>query len=709
VAGRCTKRPCAASYTVVIFALVLVPTLLLSQAPPRAETEREVRTLVLALRSEKAEDRDLATRKLCDLGEAARSELDSATRGEDPEVAGRARFILRVIEIRGRLTRNLLDSFRGLDVELASGDPHEWTTAFLACRVRDAEGRRKHPGLGRSDVEPLAAPALRGARTPLELDAVCSAIAKEGHRTASPELITCLRHRNANVRHAALSALVQTDSRSATPEILKLLGDPDGMVRSAAARALGQWRTVEAVPGCLRLLGDPDRAVRQAASRTLAETRAASSVPALLELVQHGSPDARWEALEALGSMHARDAWHGIVPVLQDPDARLRAAAAKALGELGERDVVNSVLPLLEDQDPEVRAWAACALGKLGAKSSAGRLLSLLQDPKLGNRDPVIVGLEELNAAECIPDLRELLRHREPGVRRDAATALCFLKATSAVPDLVGLLAKEIDRDVRMVVVFTLGRIGRPEAAESLVPLLDSAELRTVVIDALADLGARAAAPRLAGLLRSDDRTTCLSTLYALGRLQYAPAIPAIVAFLEDDDETFRTGAAIALGRLGATAAVRPLEKLLEDLDPSTRQAAAGALATLGSRSGVPVLLESRSSLRSLNALRRPDSCKALACRPTDIWPGNSPISLELIRRATGLPVEVAPSLDAGALSWLFMPWAGVPSRTGLGFLEGISCQDGDLILEGDRIRAVPIEEALAFWRKWWAQEAGGK
>jgi len=69
---------------------------------------QDARELIQKLQSDKAGERDDAGRKLKELGDAAIPELESASKGKDPEVAARARALLRAIEIRRKLTPKLL-------------------------------------------------------------------------------------------------------------------------------------------------------------------------------------------------------------------------------------------------------------------------------------------------------------------------------------------------------------------------------------------------------------------------------------------------------------------------------------------------------------------------------------------------------------------------------------------------------------------------
>ena len=117
---------------------------------------QEARELIEKLRSDQIEERDEAARKLKELGKPALRDLDQATKDKDPEVASRARQLIRVIRGVDQLTPSLTKLFPELEVRLGAGTDQDWTVAFLAAL---------NVGLKKEDLEPLAARAVRGAAT----------------------------------------------------------------------------------------------------------------------------------------------------------------------------------------------------------------------------------------------------------------------------------------------------------------------------------------------------------------------------------------------------------------------------------------------------------------------------------------------------------------------------------------------------------------
>ncbi len=184
------------------------------------------------------------------------------------------------------------------------------------------------------------------------------------------------------------------------------------------------------------------------------------------------------------------------------------------------------------------------------------------------------------------------LRDRSPVKRARAAEFLGDLELRSAVPDLCDLL-DDRHREVRIVAVRSLGRIGDPAAAWRLLASLDRADPTPslLVTDALVNLGLDVEVTVSAALdhPRERVRAVCLD---ALGLLGAAGAVPRVARVLDNDASLdVRVAAAATLGRLGTRSGVPPLvDSLGQDRPVPLRAAAARALGELGAVAAVPQL-----------------------------------------------------------------------------------------------------------------------
>ncbi|HEU4339157.1 MAG TPA: hypothetical protein VFS19_03740, partial [Planctomycetota bacterium] len=115
-------------------ALVIV---LLAQAP-----QDSVRELIEKFRSGDVVVREEATRKLKELGKAAKVELEKAVKDPDGEVARLATSLVERLTLQETLAPRLQEQIPGLADKLAFGGDPEWTQAFLAVALKCGDSSR---------------------------------------------------------------------------------------------------------------------------------------------------------------------------------------------------------------------------------------------------------------------------------------------------------------------------------------------------------------------------------------------------------------------------------------------------------------------------------------------------------------------------------------------------------------------------------------
>lgn len=138
--------------------------------------------------------------------------------------------------------------------QLTSGDQAAITTALTAIR-----GASQSAGPLVPVVERLLD---RGAPAPVAKLAI-DALADLAQPSSSSVIARYSRHRDVELRRAAVSALRRTRGPDATPALRAALSDSDGRVRSAAASGLGSLNAIEAMDDLYRAL---DHKVLEAAA-----------------------------------------------------------------------------------------------------------------------------------------------------------------------------------------------------------------------------------------------------------------------------------------------------------------------------------------------------------------------------------------------------------------------------------------------------------
>lgn len=453
------------------------------------EPAQDVQDLVQQLRSEKADVRSEARRKLKEAGRSAQPMLERATRDADPDVASTAKELLRILPMMEKLSPALRTAIPGVEERLVLGGREEWTNAFLEALAYDRNtSLRLNPDVRRADLEFLVGPALQGA-DPGQAQKICRILMGNPLRSAVPELVKLLGSSSCSqLVVAALSGLPFPDTLEA---VLPLLKDKSIEARMRAAETLGGLHLPEGGPPLIALLSDPNDQVKAAAIRALGALRCRDAGPELrkcLRLERH-----RTWSLEALGKVGCKEAVGDIAPYLDAKDQMVRGYAAMALGELGAEETAPRIAKLLipkpNNQEKYGVALALEALGRLGAKDALPLIRPYADDPSVELRCRAICALATLedreSAARIVPSLAE----SDIGVSGAARHALRQFKATEQVPLIVAQIQKDPTRSG--VAVSTLGDLRARDAVPAILPLLESnmAHERAVAADALCRLG----------------------------------------------------------------------------------------------------------------------------------------------------------------------------------------------------------------------------
>lgn len=334
----------------------------------------------------------------------------------------------------------------------------------------------------------------------------------------------------------------------------------------------------------------------------------------------------------------------------------------------------------------------------------------------------VCEGLVQGRAEGAAAGLRPLLRREEPAVLAAAAYALSALGDRASVEPL-GALLRSGDETVRAAAARALGRLDAREWASSLEFLLEQKDCplaQSGALEALEQLGALSAVPRIRPLVKSTTDYLAAQAVGTLGRLKAVEALEDLVPILDNSRGYLRICAIDALGILGREDAVPPLSKILaESEDNRERRSAAVALCRLGWKKAagvlvdesikmsdeVPASIPTGAHLTSLNAIRNRAAWGRLWDQPLQgRHSGGARAVFERLARAAALRVDWS-ALSPEVLKAYEGGWVDVWNKPGRrSMAEGLSAilpAGAEFILEDDVLRVVPKSEALAFWRSW--------
>ncbi|MBZ0284532.1 MAG: HEAT repeat domain-containing protein [Anaerolineae bacterium] len=136
-----------------------------------------------------------------------------------------------------------------------------------------------------------------------------------------------------------------------------------------------------------------------------------------------------------------------------------------------------------------------------------------------------------------------------------------------------------------------LGRIGDARAVDVLIDSLEDPSLRSVSVEALAQIGI----PSIQSLtlaLKNNNADVRRSITGTLGRIASPRAIDPLIGTLQDIDPSVRASAVWALGHIGDKRALEALIKILSDEDAAVRVWGARALENIGDERAIDALIQ---------------------------------------------------------------------------------------------------------------------
>ena len=276
-----------------------------------------------------------------------------------------------------------------------------------------------------------------------------------------------------------------------------LLGGPYSL-QVGALQALGQIADERVLNTLIPALKSSDHAVTVAAIEALHNFGGTKAAEAIIPMLRHPDHRVRVAAIDAVAGSEAQQASEALTELLQDSMWDVRCGAAKALGKCKDTKAIESLIFALKDSDNDVRETAIASLGNIGDRRATGALVLAMVDADSNVRRVAGLTLQRLNpgwttseeAQQVVPELSAAMDFGDSGIRYAASSVLARMGKLgerqpgetdgSTVVTAAGQkrrkvfsvfveLLKDSDRDVRLASVQTLGKLGDPRAASSLM------------------------------------------------------------------------------------------------------------------------------------------------------------------------------------------------------------------------------------------------
>ena len=292
------------------------------------------------------------------------------------------------------------------------------------------------------------------------------------------------------LRMAAANALGEIEQSDAVPHLVDQFEDPDPRVRARSARACGQIADPRATDGLQGLLTDPKAGVRREAAEALGQIGNRQALQALLDLYDDDSERVRRIAVSGFGKFENDNPVEHLIGALGDESAAVRRTAVFSLIEL------LSNVPT--EQSHEIRETVVEKLSATDDGTVVDPLVEILNESTQAaqrRNTAWLLGrvMDDDSNRAAVDALVDALLEGGQMTKQFASTSLAEVGGTYVEQELLEI-AHDDDADsvARGQAIFTLGKIGDSETAQSLERLLDDTEdeqVRQKTFSALSKLG----------------------------------------------------------------------------------------------------------------------------------------------------------------------------------------------------------------------------
>lgn len=375
------------------------------------------------------------------------------------------------------------------------------------------------------------------------------ALLAENLRQRSPaDLAALLSHADMRVRQKAQFVLVEKNERK--------------VLETQAQTATNEFARIHAIWGLGQLL------------------RKDARVDAvLMTLLSDASGEIRTQAAKVLGDANHTPATKGLMPLLNDENPRAQLYATQALGRIGAKTAIMPIVAMLaanNDEDVYLRQAGAIALARIGDDAAIGELAS---HPSEAVRIAAVVALKQMASpalAAFLNDKSEYVVTNAARAIGDDKLVTGALPALAAYLDKPVFTNEPLLRRAINANIYAQDKNNNTaETADRLMRFaLDKKmanTLRAEAINAVASWGETSAYDRVTGAYRGvikhkeSEATAALAVAYS--------------ALLADKDAGVREATVQAIANLGLRAAQDQLANHLKnDQAPDTRIAALHAL-----------------------------------------------------------------------------------------------------------------------------------
>lgn len=422
-----------------------------------------------------------------------------------------------------------------------------------------------------------------------------------------------IKDKDEDVRKMIADILGTIKRPGASELLMEMLRDPCSNVRSSAAEGLGRIGDSSAVEPLIDLLCD-EYWVAFFAAGALGQLRDKRAVKPLIRLIASTNIEVQVMAIEALSSIGGEEAVDGMLEALDSLSPETMNIVVKGIVKLTHGNIEKIIDKFGRDrffkhlveareeiEEADIKGDFIQAFSIVGDAGSSACIFELLAGVETDSLDILQIAVDALKRLADEDTLIGGLKDESTTCVLIAVRVLGLLKSSKAIPSLINLF-EDVDRDIKIEILFALAKIGGRESLQFLIDKLSYGEghIRGAAAQGLGIMGAPEATESLLNRLQHEEYSNVVEEIVvALVEIGHENNIPylydGLASNLSSKKPCVRELVVKGLGMLGWAKAAEYVKGMLNDEDWRVRRACLETIGYLNAPELLDVLITAAS------------------------------------------------------------------------------------------------------------------
>lgn len=380
------------------------------------------------------------------------------------------------------------------------------------------------------------------------------------------EILEALSDENWRVRKVAIEEIKSSVNEMVIELLKKMKNEHHNLsVLNSIIKVLSSTK-IDIVDTLAKMLKDEDPDLRIYTVQLLQTQKDPRVEDIMISALSDKNPNVVFTAIEGLGKIKSQKAVPYLLDFVRKKDFYLSIPALESLKEIKDPSILPHIYPLLEED--LLSSYVIEILGEIGDEYSVKVLVTYLNN-NTQNIEKTIEAIGKIykNYNEKLQEGEYILKIVKENIKPEG------------IKNLISSISNLSEESLKNMLPL-LGEIKEPVVERILIKFLGNPNLRNEIVETLVKYG-KSIVPLLVEKLKDDDKEIKMLSIIALGRIGDNSVVPHLVEVLEKEED-LAVVCAGALAKIGDRRAFEPLIRKLGNPNPYIRQAVISAINSLG-------------------------------------------------------------------------------------------------------------------------------